>query len=241
MKFLYELKVKKNEEITKLRKDKINMNQKYAYKKIKSNIITKLLILFDLLRMILSPNKNIIFAYNSYDIKLKIKGTGNKKVFNQNYCSWLGEYNSYYPDKVIINGKEQNIVTHSYYLNETDNLITLVFNNKLKNCCSMFSGCSDIYEMDFSNFDITEVTYMNSMFSGCSSLISLNLFNFGNSEVKCTCSMFRGCTNLNYINLGNFNETTIWSSHFNGMFSNVPSKNVQILSAKIIGIQPKKK
>ena len=38
MKFLYELKVKKNEEITKLRKDKINMNQKYAYKKIKSNI-----------------------------------------------------------------------------------------------------------------------------------------------------------------------------------------------------------
>ena len=93
--------------------------------------------------------------------------------------------------------------------NETDNLITLVFNNKLKNCCSMFSGCSDIYEMDFSNFDITEVTYMNSMFSGCSSLISLNLFNFGNSEVKCTCNMFNGCTNLNYINLGNFNETTI--------------------------------
>ena len=230
MKFLYELKVKKNEEITKLRKDKINMNQKYIYKKPKNNIIIKLLILFDLLRMILSPNKNIIFAYNSYDIKLKIKGTGNKKVFNQNYCSWLGEYNSYYPDKVIINGKEQNIVTHSYYLNETDNLITLVFNNKLKNCCSMFSGCSDIYEMDFSNFDITEVTYMNSMFSGCSSLISLNLFNFGNSEVKCTCSMFSGCTNLNYINLGNFNETTIWSGHFNGMFSNVPSNVVICLN-----------
>ena len=154
------------------------MNQNYVNKRLKNDIIIKLLILLDLLRIILSPNKNIIFIYYFYDIKLKIKGTGNKNVFSSYSCSWLPEHNSHYPDKVIINGKEQNIVSHSYYLNETDNLITLVFNNKVKDCCQMFSGCSDIYEMDFSNFDITEVTYMNKMFKGCSSLVSLNLLNF---------------------------------------------------------------
>ena len=48
----------------------------------------------------------------------------------------------------------------------------------------MFSHCSLLKELNISNFNTNNVTYMNSMFSGCSSLKELNLSNFNTNKFK---------------------------------------------------------
>ena len=86
----------------------------------------------------------------------------------------------------------------------------------------MFFECTDITEIDLSNFDTSKVNLINDMFHGCnfdtsqvtsmyymfyncSSLTSLNLSNFETSKVKDIYNMFDGCINLEYINMINFN------------------------------------
>ena len=54
----------------------------------------------------------------------------------------------------------------------------LVWYNLISSCISMFYGCSDIKEIDLSNFNTSNVKNMDFMFYDCSSLTSLNLSNF---------------------------------------------------------------
>ena len=79
---------------------------------------------------------------------------------------------------IYINGIKQPTINYSYYLNETDNFIDLIWNNSINYCGYMFYGCKDITEIDLSNFDTSLVTLMDYMFYNCYSLSSLNLSNF---------------------------------------------------------------
>ncbi len=76
---------------------------------------------------------------------------------------------------IYINGIKQSTITCIYNLNETYNLVKLIWNNSINNCDCMFNECMDITEIDLSNFDTSQVTSMGSMFSDCSSLTSLDL------------------------------------------------------------------
>ena len=90
---------------------------------------------------------------------------------------------AYYPNMIYINGIKQPIINYSYYLNETDNFVDLIWNNSINDCRHMFNGCKDITEIDLSNFNTSLVQYMNGMFYNCYSLSSLNLSNFNTSLV----------------------------------------------------------
>ncbi len=57
---------------------------------------------------------------------------------------------------------------------------------------SMIFGCSSLKELNLSNFDINNVTYMEYMFYGCSSLKEQNLFNFNTNKVINMRGMFQG-------------------------------------------------
>ena len=118
--------------------------------------ILKYIILLNLFNNIFMNNKISLIEYTSYNITLKIKGIGNKQIF----CSWYQFQNKYYPNEVYINGYNQSTVTHSYYLNQTDNNIELVWYNLIDNCQFMFYDCYDITEIDLSNFDTSEATSM---------------------------------------------------------------------------------
>ena len=184
--------------------------------------IIKYIILLNLFNNIFVNNKISFIEYNSYNITLKIKGTGTKKIFT----SFSNFPSNSYPDEVHINGYKQNEVTYSYYLNETDNVIGLIWYDLISSCNCMFDGCSDITEIDLFNFNTSQVIWMNYMFCGCSSLTSLNLSNFDTSKVKQINNMFDGCTNLEYINMLNFNESCLSrSSDYSDIFNNVP-KNI---------------
>ena len=95
---------------------------------------------------------------------MKVKGPGGTRLFN------LDKNPFYYPDEVHINDIRQSIVNFSYYLNETENKIKLVWYNNLNTSKKMFSSISSITEIDFSYFDSSQINSMESMFSGCSGL-----------------------------------------------------------------------
>ena len=107
------------------------------------------------------------------NITLKIENIGISKI-----------YNGLTPTKIFINGIETKHIKNKYFLNQTNNLIKLVYNYEIISCNDMFSSCSNITYIDFSNFDISKATRIDGMFKGCSSLTSLNLSNFNTSQVK---------------------------------------------------------
>jgi len=209
--------------------------------------ITKYIILLNFFNNIFVNNKISFIEYNTYNITLKIKGIDNKNIFYSDTTFFKSEY---YPNEVYINGYKQNGVTYRYNLNETDNVIGLIWYDLISSCDCMFDGCSDIFEIDLSNFNTLNIKIMQAMFRGCSSLTSLNLSNFDTSQVIwmqtmfCGCSsltslnlsnfdtskleqaynMFDGCINLEYINMINFNEIKL--SSYSNMFKDVPDNIV---------------
>ena len=139
------------------------------------------------------------------NITLRIKGIGNKNIFgNDTYFK-----NIYYPNEIYINGDKQDIVKKSYNFNETDNFVELKWKIVINNSNYMFEKCSDITEIDLSDFDSSRVTNMGYMFYGCSSLSSLNLTNFDTSSVVTMYWMFYGCSSLFSLNLSNFNTSKV--------------------------------
>ena len=56
-------------------------------------------------------------------------------------------------------GQQENNNSRQYFRSEEIN-VTLIWKNPIKSCKEMFKDCEDIIEMDFSHFDISEVTDM---------------------------------------------------------------------------------
>ena len=67
------------------------------------------------------------------------------------------------------------------------------------NMSCMFYKCSNLGDLDLSDFNTSKVTDMNSMFSGCSSLETLNLSKFDTSNVNFIAFMFDTCNKLNKV------------------------------------------
>ena len=124
-----------------------------------------------------------------------------------------------FPNEVYINEVKQNQIQSYYYFNDTKNIVKLLWKDSVKNAFCMFRFCSNITEINLSNFDTSKITFMQSMFKGCSLLTSLDLSNFdtsSNSEYFTT--MFEGCSSLKYINLKNSN---IKSNQYQKIFSGI--------------------
>ena len=209
---------------------------------IKNIIIIFILLIINLNILIISNDALNQFQFSK--IILKIRDIGKKNVLSNSFSA------TYYPDEVYINGYKQSTIKNSYDFNETDNIIELRWNKTNYNCDNMFNGCSDITEMDLSNFNTSlvtlmcnmfygcssltsmnfnnfhslQVTHMHDLFSGCTSLTSLNLSNFDISKVTWMDNLFYGCEKLEYINIQNFKE--IQDGTFNNMFEKVPDNLV---------------
>ena len=144
------------------------------------------------------------------NITLKIDNIGISKI-----------YNGLTPSKMFINGFETKPIQNKYFFNQTNNSITLVYNYEIISCNEMFSDCSNITYIDFSNFDISKATRIDGMFKGCSSLTSLNLSNFNTSQVKNMDDLFLGCSSLKSLNLSTFDTSQV--TLMSGMFYNCVS------------------
>ena len=138
-------------------------------------------------------------------ITLKINGIGTKNILtsNNNFNS------SYYPNIVYINGVPQDTIKYSYYFNQTDNIVVLIWNNTINYYKYMFNGCSYITEIDLSSFDSSNVINMTVMFRGCSKLSYINFTNFDTSKVTEIGSMFREFPKLSSLDLSSFDTSNV--------------------------------
>ena len=72
----------------------------------------------------------------------------------------------------------------------------------------MFDGCSKITNLNVSNFNTSNVKYMNHMFNNCKALTTITgLNNFNPSSVISMGDMFWGCSSLTNINFGTTSRT----------------------------------
>lgn len=81
---------------------------------------------------------------------------------------------------------------------------------------SMFKYCTSVKKLDLSMFDTSKVTYMSSMFAHCDALTSLNVSSFNTSKITSMYHMFFDCNSLENIDLSNFDTSNVTS--MNGMF-----------------------
>ena len=179
------------------------------------NFVKLFLIKFLIIINYLNQIKSNISLFKNAKISLKIKGVGESIILSDEFD------NKYYPNKVYINGIKENIISNTYFFNQTDNFVELIWDDKLNNCEYMFYRCYKITEIDLSNFNTSNITSMLGIFYECSSLTSINLSNFDTSKVIDMYAMFYGCSSLISVDLTNFDTSQV--TDMNGMFEECSS------------------
>ena len=118
--------------------------------------------------------------------------------------------------ELYLNEKKINFSTKYEFDYKGDYKIKIINTRLLTNLSFMFSSCSSLLTIDFSNFNTSNINNMYSMFSKCSSLITLNLSNFKTSKVTNMMGMFYNCYSLTNLDLTNFNTSNV--TNMMGMF-----------------------
>ena len=219
-KIIKEDKKKKNDnkEIKEIYHIKRN-NRINEIKTIIKNYIMITIITFIFLNIFLTIKSNILFEKSHFQyskITLKIKGTSNKSIFGNSEFSYI-LYNNI-QNVFKLNGIEQNLSNSKFDFDQIDNFVELIFYDNITNCEYMFYECSEITEINLSEFDTSQVTSMYYMFYGCSSLISLDLSNIKTSKFTCMISMFFGCYSLISLDLSYF-DTSLIKDMYNMFFN----------------------
>ena len=120
----------------------------------------------------------------------------------------------------------QEIDNNMEYLQSID--FTHFDSSMVTNINSIFYGCSSLESINLSNIDTSSITDMNSMFYGCNSLTSINIENFDTSNVKNMSCMFSECNSLKSLSLSNFITSSVID--MSKMFYNCSSLNLLDIS-----------
>ena len=241
------IKMKDKNKLYCFNRDKIKLRNMNKSKEEKEFILKIINIIFKILSFIKERNifeNNIVLFYliinliisalsienylpqyiSKYSyITLKIKGTGNQYIFeNEDHGVQCSYEMAPLPDIIYINGIIQENIVNDYYLNESENNVKLIWENNIDKTTCMFINCIDITEVDLTNFDSSEVTNIHAMFFGCTSLISVNMPNFNVYNDILNTRMFYECRSLEYINIVNFEINDI--SNYDEMFKDTPEK-----------------
>ena len=141
-----------------------------------------------LLVIILYVNIQDIISYDS-SITLKIYGFGNQQIIDQVFKKHISS--------ISINDIEQPAVNNIYNFTELNNTVKITFSNSFNDLTSFFSNCKNIYEIDFKNFDKSDIKGVRFIFTNCKSLKSLDLSDWNVEKVENLQESFLGCfTNL---------------------------------------------
>ena len=183
--------------------------------KIKPNISFIINLSFIFLFCIILPkinanaNKKRIL-YNLYNITIKINQKGLHKIFHQGGGDLCGSL-IYNPSSMTIN--DVNTITDNipnvYNFDQDINTIILAFNYEIDTCCGLFEGCSNITEIDLSEFSTQNVHRFSGMFIGCSSLVSINFQNIQTTNVEYMDWMFIGCSALKTLDISSFDPPNL--------------------------------
>ena len=182
----------------KERTNKIKLTKAY-YKIINFFII----ILISIIRV----HKQLLLLNDCY-ITFKIKPNSSIKLFNINYQDIT------LPSIIEINGANYTNISFNHIIisnSEEEQVVKLIWENgnEPKSTNYLFQGCSNITEIDLSNFNTSNIELTGSLFSDCKALISLDISNFNTSKVINMDYMFSNCQSLVSLNLSNFDTSKV--------------------------------
>ena len=249
---------KKSKSNYKIQKENISHHNFIGIEIMKYFIINILLCRFYIINSLINFKMNKIYNNNikfySYEISLKVKGIGIKNILSQSFSHLISCPLNIYLNNTLVTKELEDC--HYIDITEPNIEIKLEWNNitinstrgMFYNCTEiteinmtqfdtslvtdmseMFSMCSSLYSVDVSNLDTTKVETFENMFYNCISLTSLNLESFTNPSATSLSRMFYGCENLEYINIKNFEE--IKNINLDKMFHNIPKNVVVCLSS----------
>ena len=217
--------ISKNKTLWKRKPREIKKNKK----NFKINIVFSLVYIKYLIILSLfignSKEKEFVRLVNCFsNISLKVRGTGYKIILGHAKDGGKPHYfdTKNYPNEIHINGeKQEGEITYQYNFKQEINYVELIWYKNIKNASCMFHGGSGITEIDFSNFNTSEITNMYYMFRLCSSLTSINFANFDTSKVTEMSCFFASCSSLTSLDLSMFITSKVKQMHnmFNGCSS----------------------
>ena len=219
--------INNKEEIITHKQNTRNKNRRFIYLfhlKFKNKIIS-LTIFYTIINFFIcfANQKNIYFHKRNLSsdnyIKLKIYGTGKQYILGQEE-----EYDNKLPSQIYVNNDIAELINKNsvnIVSSTQENIIKMIWNDKVSNCDNMFYGCNNIIEIDLSKFDTSEVESMSNMFKECESLKSINLFNFNTKKVKNMSYMFCKCESLISLDLSSFDTKIVKNMEY--MFSETHS------------------
>lgn len=211
-------KQKKTEEQKKKEEQKRKLEELLKLKEGKNKIILHLEIKQE------DFDKEIYFLDSHYK--------GKKEIINEDDIHFMESIENY-KNKIKINitlpnktEKKDSLFNNKFMPNKAEKIenenntyiIEIEFPVKIKYCGYMFYNCSNITEVDLSEFDASEVTKMNDMFSYCTNIKTIKFKKQIIENVTNMNYMFNYCKNLEAIDLSNFETRNV--THMGAMFQN---------------------
>ena len=142
-----------------------------------------------------NANKKLISGESIITIKIEEKGL--QQVLSSSY-------NGPKPMNVSFGGYNHSLYSNNDFSFEcTNNTIEIKWENNLISTENMFEGCSNITEINLTDFNASMINIVNKMFYGCSSLITLDISNFNLSKIREVEEILSEFYNLEYLNLIN--------------------------------------
>ena len=142
----------------------------------------------------------------SGEITIKIQGSGEQFI--------MSEDTGLYPHEIYLNSEPTNLQNGTIKKinipeGTANNTVKLKFNWSIGSLFKIFSGLTNLVEADFTKFDSSTVTNMQSMFYGSKFIKSVNLSNLNTSSVTLMDHMFYNCSSLIWVDLSNFDTKNV--------------------------------
>lgn len=154
--------------------------------------------------------------------KLMVKGTGNYTNLHEWHSTpWYNYHDNILSAEICVNGMTDAAYMFEDCSNLTEIDLSQFDTSNVWQMYAMFAGCSSLKTLDLSNFDTSSVTHMGALFNGCSSLEQIDLSNFKTENVLYMTQMFSGCSSLKNIDLESFNTANVTDMSY--MFSHCKS------------------
>ena len=171
---------------------------------------------------------NSLLGYNNNQIAVVgIKGKGAEAEHNYSYATLNNGSLTFQCDnkREERNGVLFTTITGQPFVNYVSKIKSVKFDESFQKSKVMidapgywFQDCINLEEVDFTNFNSSDVTYMGSAFYNCQNLTSVNFGDFDTSNVTDMGWMFYNCKSLTSLNLSSFNTSNVTDMRY--MFYN---------------------
>ena len=156
-----------------------------------------------------NTDKNVFDECKQKNIKVNFTGGGDTHILALVHIKYGKDNHKYYYVYCSDGNSDDYSNTIFIGLLGIEEVIILNNGSNLTKVYLMFNNCTNLTNLNLSNFNTQNVTDMGCMFYECSSLTSLDLSSFNTQNVTDISYMFYGCRRLQSLDLSKFNTQKV--------------------------------